>query len=595
MWMPPPDLRISEWADRHRRLSAESSAEPGSWSTDRAPYQRGIMDAVCDPSIHTIVVMSAAQVGKTEIINNIVGYYVHQDPAPILLLQPTLEMAQAWSKDRLAPMLRDTPALRGRVKDPRTRDSGNTMLHKVFPGGHITMAGSNSPASLASRPIRIILCDEVDRYPLSAGTEGDPVNLAKKRSATFWNRKLILTSTPTIKGISRIESAFEESDKRHFHVPCPHCGVMDSLKWSQIHFEDHDASTTFWACSECGGTASDGDKLRMLKAGKWIAETECNGVAGFHLNELYSPWRSWAEVVGDFLQARAAQKRGNVELMQVWVNTSLGETWEEQGESIDSSILFRRREHYPAEVPDGVQVLTAYVDTQDDRLEYEVCGWGAGEESWSIDYRRLYGDPSKQQLWDNLAAQLRRQYKRENGTLIDIKIVGIDSGGHFTDEVYKFSLKHGTRWIIPTKGSSQRNQPIVSFPRKPNAKKLYLTSIGPDTAKELVYRRYEISDPGPGYCHYPIAEAYDEQYFAQATAEKKLKKYHMGVPYFVWDAEKRRNEALDCRVGNLAMIRLLQAHFGVHLIDETAGEVVPIIARIQSKPPINGGFSRRTF
>lgn len=553
------------------------------------------MDAVCDPTIHTVVVMSSAQVGKTEVINNIVGFYVHQDPAPILLLQPTLEMAQAWSKDRLAPMLRDTPALRGKVKDPRTRDSGNTMLHKVFPGGHITMAGSNSPASLASRPIRIILCDEVDRYPLSAGTEGDPVNLAKKRSATFWNRKLVLTSTPTIKGLSRIEAAFDESDKRRFHVPCPHCETFAAMEWSQIHFENNDASTTFWACGECGGTASDVDKLRMLKRGKWIAECESNGTAGFHLNELYSPWRPWADVVADFLQANLAKKRGNLELMQVWVNTSLGETWEEEGESIDYNMLYRRREHYAAEVPYGVQVLTAYVDTQDDRLEFEVCGWGAGEESWSIDYVRLYGDPSKQQLWDVLANQLRRQYKRQDGTQIDVKLVGIDSGGHFTDEVYKFSIKHGARWIIPTKGSSMRNQPIANFPRKPNAKKVYLTTIGPDTAKEVVYRRYEIMDPGPGYCHYPVKDAYDEQYFTQATAEKKIKRYTHGVPYYVWDAEKRRNEALDCRVGNLAMIRILQAHFGIHLVDTVHGETVHVIPRLQSKPSQSSGFQRKTF
>jgi phage terminase large subunit GpA-like protein len=221
---PPPKLTVSEWADEYRRLSPEASAEPGRWFTARAEYQRGIMDAVSDPAVETVVVMSSAQVGKTEIVNNIVGYHVHQDPAPILVLQPTVEMAQTWSKDRLAPMLRDTPALRGRVKAPRSKNSQNTLLHKVFPGGHITMTGSNAPASLASRPIRIVLCDEVDRYPPSAGTEGDPVSLARKRSTTFWNRKIILTSTPTAAGMSRIEAEFEQSDKRHFHVPCPHCG-----------------------------------------------------------------------------------------------------------------------------------------------------------------------------------------------------------------------------------------------------------------------------------------------------------------------------------------------------------------------------------
>lgn len=219
---PPPNLKISQWADQYRQLSNEASAEPGRWKTDRAAYQREIMDTMGDPSVDTVVIMSSAQIGKTEIVNNAVGYHIHLDPAPILLLQPTLEMAEAWSKDRFAPMLRDTPSLRGLVRDPRARDSGNTLLHKRFPGGHITMAGANSPASLASRPIRLVLCDEVDRYPASAGAEGDPVSLARKRSTTFWNRKLLLTSTPTIKGASRIEAAFEQSDQRRYHVACTH-------------------------------------------------------------------------------------------------------------------------------------------------------------------------------------------------------------------------------------------------------------------------------------------------------------------------------------------------------------------------------------
>src|SRR5579872_2418649 len=220
VFTPPPDLTVSAWADAYRRLPKESSAEPGQWITARAEYQRGPMDALSDPTIETVVLKWCAQVGKTEILLNCVGFYIHQDPSPILFLQPTLEMAEAFSKDRVAPMIRDTPALTGRFGDPRSRDSGNTLLHKQFPGGHITLAGSNAPASLASRPIRIVICDEVDRYPQSAGTEGDPVNLAKKRSTTFWNRKCLLTSTPTIMGASRIDTAYEASDQRHFYVPC---------------------------------------------------------------------------------------------------------------------------------------------------------------------------------------------------------------------------------------------------------------------------------------------------------------------------------------------------------------------------------------
>lgn len=232
--LPAPRLKVSDWADCYRRLSGESSAETGSWRTSTAPYQKAIMDSVSDPRVEMIVVMSSAQVGKTEIINNIVGYYIQQDPAPMLVVQPTEKMAESWSMDRLSPMIRDTETLRELVKDPRSRESGNKILYKRFPGGHITIAGSNSPSSLASRPVRIVLCDEVDRYPPSAGSEGDPVNLAKKRATTFWNRKIILTSTPTIKDFSRIELAYSQSDQRRYYVPCNACGEYQTLKWSQV-------------------------------------------------------------------------------------------------------------------------------------------------------------------------------------------------------------------------------------------------------------------------------------------------------------------------------------------------------------------------
>lgn len=523
------------------------------------------MDAVCDPLIHTVVVMSSAQVGKTEIVNNIVGYYIHQDPSPILVLRPTLEMTQAWSKDRLAPMLRDTPVLRNKVKNPRARDSGNTLQHKTFPGGHITMCGANSPASLASRPIRIVLCDEVDRYPVSAGSEGHPVNLARKRSATFWNRKLLLSSTPTTAGASRIEAAFQESDQRRFYVPCPDCNAMEPLQWSQIEFTDRDPLTTCWTCEHCGGIATEADKARMLRGGEWRAGSVFNGVAGFHITELASPWRKWSEVVEDFLQAKAAQERGSIELMQVWVNTSLGEIWTVEGETVDENLLYRRREHYESPAPHGVQIITAFADLQADRIECEVCGCGYGDESWSLDFWRLYGDPTKPQLWEVFAGKLKTRYAIPDGTLLDIRIAGVDSG-YLPDEVYWFSHRMGVRFVIPTKGRVERNHPVATFPRKMDPKrKAYLTMLSTDTAKEIIYRRYLISEPGPGHCHFPVRDAYNQDYFEQATAEKKILRYSRGVAYYEWNAEKRRNEALDCKVGNLAMIRVLQQHGGVVL------------------------------
>jgi phage terminase large subunit GpA-like protein len=286
---PPTKLTISEWADLERRLSPEASAEPGPWHTDRAPYQRGVMDAMSDPAVDTVVFMSGAQIGKTELLLNGLGFYISHDPSPILVLQPTLEMAQAFSKDRLATMLRDTPCLKSKVRDPRSRDSGNTTLHKSFPGGHVTIAGSNSPSSLASRPIRIIFCDEIDRYPASAGSEGDPVSLARKRSATFHNRKCVLTSTPTIRGASRIETAYEQSDQRRYFVPCPDCGAQDSLKWANVCWPENRPREAVYVCQHCGSAWDDVARRRALQKGQWLATAPFNGVAGFHLSGHYSP------------------------------------------------------------------------------------------------------------------------------------------------------------------------------------------------------------------------------------------------------------------------------------------------------------------
>jgi phage terminase large subunit GpA-like protein len=381
-------MTVSQWADAERRLSPEASAEPGRWYTSRAEYLRGIMDAISDPAIRQVAVMSSAQVGKTEFILNVIGYHIDRDASPILCIQPTLQMAQAFSKDRLAPMLRDTPKLQGKVKDPRSRDSGNTTLHKVFPGGHITIAGANSAAGLASRPVRIVLCDEVDRYPSSAGTEGDPIRLAAKRATTFWNSKLVTVSTPTVKGASRIEAEWLDSDQREYHVKCPHCGASQTLKWRNVHWEEDKPQTACYTCEECGVTWTDADRFKAIKAGEWIATQPESGVAGFRLSGLYSPWVPLDDAVRDFLEAKKLP-----ETLRVWVNTFLGETWEEQGDGIDEANISARREAYE-NVPDAVHLLTAGVDVQDDRVEVEVLGHGRDEETWSIDHAIIYGDPS---------------------------------------------------------------------------------------------------------------------------------------------------------------------------------------------------------
>ena len=516
------------------------------------------MDAVSDPLVNTVVWISSAQVGKTELLNNIVGYHVHQDPAPILLLQPTLEMGQAWSKDRLAPMLRDTPALKGRVKDARSRDSGNTLLHKTFPGGHITIAGSNSPASLASRPIRIVLCDEVDRYPPSAGTEGDPVNLARKRTTTFWNRLTLLTSTPTIRGASRIEAEFEISDQRRFFVPCPHCDETQHLKWAQVTWPEGMPEQAQYACEHCGALWTEAEKNSAIKAGEWIATAEFNGRAGFHLNEIYSPWSTLADMAQGFVEAKKSP-----ETLKTWINTSLGETFEEQGEELDAGLLYQRREHYVTDVPAGGLVLTAAVDVQDDRLECGVEAWGVGEENWKVDYRTFWGDPSKTTLWNQVRDFLATRYTRDDGVTLGIACAVVDSGGHYTQQVYQFVKALESRRVYAIKGRGGAGLPVVGRPSRGNIGKVQLFSIGVDTAKEVTAARLRGLEPGPGYVHFPIDERFDTEYFDQLGAEKCVTKFYKGSPRREWVKTRARNEAWDIANYNLAALYILNPNFAV--------------------------------
>lgn len=550
---PPPDLTVSEWADNYRRLSSESSAEPGQWRTDRAPYQREILDSVNDPELEKIVIMASAQVGKTELILNTVGYHIDFDPAPILLMQPTEALAKSFSKERLAPMLRDSPALKNKVSDVKTRDGGNTTLQKSFPGGYIALVGANAPSGLASRPIRVLLADEVDRFPASAGTEGDPLSLAEKRTNNFYNKKKIFVSTPTVKGVSRIETEFEGSTKEHWNLPCPSCREYQPLRWSQIHFDKNDDKVqVHHVCKYCGALHNEYEWKD--NPGRWIAEHPEASYRGFHLNEFVSPWRKWRQIVDDFLDA----KRKGPEAMKVWVNTSLGETWEEEGDQLDESELSSRREEYPAEIPDEVKILTAAVDTQDDRFEIEVVGWGAGKESWGIQYHQIYGDLSQPQIWNELDEYLSRTWTKQDGTRFGIACTCIDSGGHFTQEVYRFTVSRETRRIYAIKGKGSQAGEYVSlingYSRTKPLKSL-LVNIGVDEGKAKVMSSLKIKEHGPGYCHFPME--YSQSFFDGLTAEKLETRYKNGIPYKVWKKVKVRNEPLDLRVYNTAALEIL--------------------------------------
>jgi phage terminase large subunit GpA-like protein len=555
---PPPKLKISEWADRFRKLSSESSAEPGQWMTRRAEYQRGIMEAISDPGVDRVVLMTSAQVGKTEILNNVVGFHIAQDPSPILVMQPTLDMAETWSKDRLAPMLRDTPALVGKVADPRSRDSGNTLLHKRFTGGHITVVGANSAAGLASRPIRVVLADEVDRYPASAGTEGDPLSLAIKRTSTFWNRRIVMCSTPTVKGISRIEAAWEESDQRRYFVACPHCQHEQHLVWAHVRWPEGKPRAAMYHCEECGAGWTDAERRAAIRWGKWKA-TKASDVVGFHLNEIYSPWRNVADIAVDFLAAKRSP-----ETLKTWVNTSLGESWEEDAERVDGHALMARLEDWD-KAPDAVLAITCGVDVQDDRLEIERIGWGVEEESWSLDHKVLYGDPSGPDLWSDLDEYLNERTEREDGTTLPVHAVAIDSGGHHTAAVHKFCKDRFRRRVYAIKGIGGPGRPV--WPKrasKNNKARINQFMVGVDAGKDAVYARLKIRNPGPGYCHFPKDR--EPGYFDQLTAEVVQTKYVKGFPSRVYVLPSgRRNEALDIRVYGYAALQSLNVRWGMLL------------------------------
>ncbi len=553
---PPPNLTLSEWADKFRRLSAESGSKGGQWNSSKAPWQREIMDAISDISVEKVVVMSAAQMGKTDaFLLNTIGYYMHYDPCTILCMQPTLSLAETMSKDRLMPMVRDTPVLKDKINE-KSRTSGNTIFKKAFPGGRITMTGANSPTELRSRPIRILLADEIDAYPATAGAEGDPLVLASKRLTTYWNRKEVYTSTPTVKKISRIEMVFEHSTMEEWSVPCPSCGELQALKWEHLNYkvdENGEIQEISYTCIKCGTIHTEVEWKDCFNEGKYIAKYPERKIRGFHFNSLASTFCTWEEVIKRYVEADRALKNGNPELMKGWVNTELGETWEEDGESIDENELLKRCEKYHCEVPDEVMVLTAGVDTQDTWFEIEVVGWGVGLESYGIYHKKIFGDLKQPEVWARLDDFLSQKFKKMDGTELRIMCTCMDSGGHFTDDVYKFCKARMARGIFAIKGADDADRAYVSKPTKNNRQKTHLFILGVSTGKALLFQRLKIEKEGPGYCHFPKDEkgylrGYDKEYFEGLTSEKQVLQYKKGRPYFAWKlVGTKRNEPLDCR------------------------------------------------
>jgi len=555
---PPPRMTVSEWADRFRFLSPESSGQPGKYSSDMTPYARAWMDSANDPTATGTVLMVASQLGKTEVLNNMVGYFIDVEPAAMLMVQPTIDLGEAWSKERLAPMVRDTPALQGRVADVKSRDSGNTILHKTYPGGNLAIAGANAPSGLASRPRRVVLLDEVDRYPVSAGTEGDPAALAIRRTETFWNPVVIMTSTPTVKGRSRIETEFEESDKRRLYCPCPACGHKQTLKWAQVRSESADGSDAWYQCEKCDAQLDDDERRTMVRAGEWIAEHPERTLRGFHLPGIASMFRhkrGYKSRLHQMVAERNAAKAKGKETLRTWINTFLAETWEEDGEGVQWEPLMQRREDWGDFPVDGL-ILTAGVDIQGDRVEIEVVAWGEGEDSWSIDYIILMGDFNRAETQAELDAILERKWTHPSGAELGISCTFIDSG-HKTKTVYSYTRRRETRRVYACKGMGGPGIPIVGRPTRRGIERAALFTVGTDTAKELIYSRLNAAEKGSGFMHFPNDRA--EDWFRQLCSEVRVTRYRNGIPFAKFEnPSKARNEALDLRVYATAALALMR-------------------------------------
>ena len=567
---PEQPLTVSEWADKHRRLSSKASAEPGPWRTNRTPYLREPMDCLSSTSsVQRVVMMFAAQTGKTEAGANWLGYVIDHAPGPMLLVQPTVEMAKRLSKQRLESLITETPVLAEKIAPSRSRDSGNTMFAKDFPGGMMLLTGSNSATGLRSTPCRYIFCDEIDAFPSDVDGEGDPVSLAEKRATTFARRKILLTSTPTVKDFSRIEAEYERSDQRRFYVPCPCCSVMQWLKWPQLKWENNEPATAAYECEVCHERFAEIHKPAMLRKGEWRATAPSNGkTAGFHLSGLYSPlgWLSWADMVDDFLRAKT-----DAPMLKSFVNTRLAETWEEDFASkVSADGLLERCEHYQAAmVPEGGLALTVGVDVQDNRLAISVWAWGREEEGWLLDHQEIYGDPSRQELWKQLDEVVLREWPHAVGPAMRPDVVAIDSGGHFTAEVYQYARERARQGVVAIKGQSQRGKPPIGKGSKVDVNHQGRTlkrgavvyMVGGDTVKTTLFGRLKHNEQGAGFLHFHMGTT--GEYFEQLTAEKQVLRYNRGgFPTREWVKKpSARNEALDCLVYAYAALNLMYQRF----------------------------------
>lgn len=552
-------------------LPAESSSEPGKWTS--IPYQIAIMDACCHPRISRITWKKSKRVGYTKSIGNVIGYRIHQDPCSILVVQPTLDDAEGWSKEEFAPTIEQTPVLAALVAPPRSRDSGNTILRKRYTGGILHVVGANSARGFRRITVELVVMDEIDAYPPSAGNEGDQEKLAEGRSETAWNRKIIKGSTPTEEGLSRIGRSWSESSQGHYLLACPHCGGEHIRRFAQpekpiesrgeaLPVSYLDQAAAMWVCPHCSARIDQSHHRRMIEGGYWRGEDwewraglgftflpGFTGHVGFHIwaGYSYSPNSTPAHLIAEYLEAKDDTERA-----KTFTNTVLGEEWSEPGEQTDAAALMRRAEVYPAEVPPGVVALTCGVDVQGDRLELEVVGWGAGEESWSIDYQVLVGDPTQDDVWEELTEIWERgAWERADGSTLRLAGMCVDSG-YLPRRVYRFVQNTRSERVWPIKGRNGAYPAIENKTIRDRHRARRKRSgaapemLGVDELKMILTRRLKIAAPGPGYCHFP--DDRPEEWYRQLTGEKMIIRYPRGgQPVRIFHRTYHAVEALDCR------------------------------------------------
>jgi len=582
MLKPPENLTVTQWAEKRRILSPEASAEPGLWRTSRTPYLRDIMDAFTDTKVNRIVFVSSSQIGKSEFTNNVVGYIIDEDPGSILFVHPTNGLAKEYSKLRIDPMLRDSPTLSKKVVSSNRRDSSNTILQKKYPGGILTLCGSQEAHSLASKPIRYVVGDERDRWAKSAGNEGDPWMLAMARQITFYNAKAIEVSTPTIKGASAIEDSYLEGTMERWKITCAHCGEQHDIKFTDIrydkeetviHGKTHFTVTDIWhVCPGCACVSTE-QEIKKRPA-EWVAENPDaynRGIRSFWLNSFVSPWATWERMILKYLYAI-----GNPEKLQTVYNTLFGELWENRGDIEGEESLMARRDDYPnpdeADMPNGPLVLTAGVDTQDDRFEYEILGHGNFGETWGIEYGVVIGRPDDEKAWEELDRRVfDRVLRFESGLGLSVSMSFVDEGGHFTQDVRMQCSKRIKKNVFAIAGSNRHDAPYATAPRKQKiaamreGKKVIVGScwrydIGVDAGKQIIMDNLKVQTPGSRYCHFPKRDDYGPAYFHRLLSERLVYDKKKKKPWsWVKIPGHERNEALDCRNYALAARKVLYA------------------------------------